>query len=81
MKLGTLSLGRFLVFIGVNINDHPTSLKWYGKIFNKILGRRYQLNKEKVEMLESQIIPYTTQIINNDEIIIRATYEIYTPTQ
>ena len=37
--------------------------------------------EEKVEMLESQIIPYTTQIINSNEIIIRATYEIYTPTQ
>jgi hypothetical protein len=39
------------------------------------------IREEKVEMLESQIIPYTTQIINSDEIIIRATYEIYTSTQ
>ena len=39
------------------------------------------IREEKVEMLESQIIPYTTQIINSNEIIIRATYEIYTPTQ
>ena len=39
------------------------------------------IREEKVEMKESQIIPYTSQIINNEDSIIRATYEIYTPTQ
>jgi|TARA_Y100000015_G_scaffold40009_1_gene44438 hypothetical protein len=39
------------------------------------------IKEEKVEMKESQIIPYTSQIIHNEDNIIRATYEIYTPTQ
>jgi len=39
------------------------------------------IREEKVEMLESQIIPYTSQIMHNEDTIKRATYEIYTPTQ
>ena len=39
------------------------------------------IREEKVEMLESQIIPYTQQIMIKEDSIIRATYEIYTQTQ
>ena len=39
------------------------------------------IKEEKVEMLESQIIPYSQEIISKDNNIIRATYEIYTSAQ
>jgi|TARA_X000000950_G_scaffold133042_1_gene165854 hypothetical protein len=39
------------------------------------------IREEKVEMLETQITPYTQQIMTKEDNIIRATYEIYTQTQ
>lgn len=39
------------------------------------------IREEKVEMLETQIIPYTKQIMTKEDNILRCTYEIYTQTQ
>jgi len=39
------------------------------------------IREEKVEMLETQIIPYTQQIMTKEDNILRCTYEIYTQTQ
>ena len=39
------------------------------------------IKEEKVEMIESQIIPYSQKVISENNNIKRATYEVYTSTQ
>tara|TARA_R100000654_G_C2613439_1_gene117122 strand:+ start:55 stop:261 length:207 start_codon:yes stop_codon:yes gene_type:complete len=64
------SITTQLHLIGMNV----FLIKFWGDDTNLI-------REEKLEMKETQVIPYTSQIIHNEDSIIRATYEIYTPTK